>query len=90
MTEPREFEPDWLSPPGDTIVDVLEERGWTQAELAERTGYTRKHVNDLVKARVAITPDTALRLEATLGSTAHFWLRREALYRESTSTDTAN
>ena len=30
------FAPDWVSPPGDTIADVLEERGWTQAEFARR------------------------------------------------------
>lgn len=30
MTEQEmPFEPDWLSPPGDTIADVLEERGWS-------------------------------------------------------------
>jgi HTH-type transcriptional regulator / antitoxin HigA len=32
----RPFSPDWVSPPGDTIADVLQERDWTQAELAER------------------------------------------------------
>ena len=41
MTEKEtSFEPDWLSPPGDTIADVLEERGWSQAEFAQRIGYT--------------------------------------------------
>jgi HTH-type transcriptional regulator / antitoxin HigA len=31
----RTFTPDWVSPPGDTIADILEERDWTQAQLAE-------------------------------------------------------
>jgi HTH-type transcriptional regulator/antitoxin HigA len=26
----RPFTPDWVSPPGDTIADFLEERNWTQ------------------------------------------------------------
>ncbi len=82
-TAPPPFEPDWVSVPGETIEDLLEERDWTQAELAERTGFTRKHVNDLVKGRVSITADTALRLEAVFGAPAGFWLRREALYREA-------
>ena len=34
MTETA-FALDWVSPPGETIADVLDERGWTQAELAE-------------------------------------------------------
>ncbi|MCP4656717.1 MAG: HigA family addiction module antidote protein [bacterium] len=83
MTDTRAFKPDWVSAPGETIEDLLEERGWTQAEFADRTGFTRKHVNDLVKGRASITPGAALRLEAVLGSAADFWLTREAHYREA-------
>lgn len=74
--------PDWISPPGETILDILEERGWSQSELAERTGYTRKHINQLIKGNASITEETALKLERVLGSTAGFWLSREAQYRE--------
>lgn len=83
MTEQSaSFAPDWASPPGDTIVDLIEERGWTQAELAERLGYSAKHVNRLVQGKVALTEDAALRLEPVLGASAGFWLTREARYRE--------
>ncbi len=75
--------PDWISPPGETILDVLEERGWTQVDLAERMGYTRKHVNQLIKGVAGITEEAALKLERVLGSTAGFWLNREAQYREA-------
>ncbi|MEI6387874.1 MAG: helix-turn-helix domain-containing protein [Spirochaetota bacterium] len=75
--------PDWISPPGATILDVLEERGWTQADLAERMGYTRKHINLLVKGAAGITEEASLKLERVLGSTAGFWLNREAQYREA-------
>src|SRR5688500_14425455 len=80
MTE-RPFTPDWVSPPGDTISDLLEERGWSQAELAERTGFTRKHVNDLVQGRATISAATASKLSMTLGAPVQFWLTREAQYR---------
>ena len=83
MTEMNAFTPDWISAPGETIEDLLEERSWPQAELADRTGFTRKHVNDLVKGRAPITPDAAFRLEAVFGAPASFWLAREAQYRES-------
>jgi len=76
------FAPDWASPPGDTILDLIEERGWTQAELAVRLGYSPKHVNQLVNGKVPLTEDAALKLERVLGSSVGFWLTREAKYRE--------
>lgn len=76
------FEPDWVSPPGETIQDLVEEHGWTQAELAERLGYSAKHVNLLVNGRVPLSEEAAMRLERVLGSTASFWLTREAKFRE--------
>lgn len=79
MTET--FEPNWVSPPGDTVEDLLEERGWSHAELAERTGFTRKHVNELLKGRATITPEAASRLSTVLGGPVRFWLTREAHYR---------
>ena len=85
MTENLDrFEPKWpLPPPGDTILDILEEKNWTQADFAGRTGYTTKHVSQLVRGKAAITEDTALRLERVLGGSAEFWLSREARYREA-------
>lgn len=76
------FSPDWVSPPGDTIHDLMTERDWSQAELAHRLGFGLKHLDQLVKGKAPITEDTALRLERVLGSTANFWLNREAKYRE--------
>jgi len=75
------FAPDWVSPPGDTIADVLEDRDWTQAELARHMGYTEEHVSQIINGKAAITEDMALRLERVLGSTAAFWLRKESAYR---------
>ena len=84
MTETvSRFEPDWVSPPGDTILDLLEEKDWTQTELATRTGFTRKHVNELVSGKATLLPETALKLESTVGGSAQFWLTREAQYREA-------
>lgn len=77
----QSFTPDWVSPPGETIADLLEERDWTQAQLAERLGYTTKHISQLINGKAPITEDTALKLERVLGSTAVFWLNREAQYR---------
>lgn len=77
------FQPDWVSPPGDTIDDLLDEQGWSQAEFAQRCGYTTKHVSQLINGKASITEDTAIKLERVLGSSARFWMTREAQYRES-------
>lgn len=82
MTESNaRFEPDWASPPGETILDLIEERGWTQSELAQRLGYTEKHVSQLLNGKVALSQDAAQRLHRVLGSTVDFWMAREANYR---------
>lgn len=77
------FSPDWISTPGDTILDLLEERGWKQTEFAERIGFSPKHVSQLINGRSAITEDAAIKLERVLGSSARFWMNRESQYREA-------
>lgn len=76
------FAPDWVSPPGESILDIAEERGWTQAELAQRLGYSEKHISQLINGKVPVTVDSAQRLERVLGSTMDFWLTREANYQK--------
>ena len=83
MTEHRVVERDWASPPGDTIADALDELGMTQVEMATRTGFSEKHIHQLIEGKAAITAEAALKLEAVFGEPAHFWLRREAQYREA-------
>ncbi len=79
----RAFTPDWVSPPGSTVADLLEERGWTQQALAQRSGFTTKHISLLINGKAPITEDTAVKLERVLGSTMRFWMTREAQYREA-------
>lgn len=81
-----QFSPDWVSPPGDTILDLIEEREWTQAELAERLGYSTKHVSQLINGKVPLTEDAAVKLQTVLGASVGFWLKREAIYRERVAT----
>jgi addiction module HigA family antidote len=71
-----------VSPPGDTLQETLENIGMTQMELAERTGRPLKTINEIIKGKAAITPETALQLERVLGTPARFWNNRERHYRE--------
>lgn len=75
------FTPDWAVPPGESILDLAEERSWTQAELAQRLGYSEKHVSQLINGKVPLTVEAAQRLERVFGSTMEFWLKLEANYQ---------
>ncbi len=68
--------------PGDTLLEVLEERGMTQQEFATRLGRPLKTVNGIVKGKNAITPETALQFEQVLGIPARFWNNLESQYQE--------
>ncbi len=72
------FAPNRISPPGDTIAEFIKERNWSQSALVRWLGYTEKHVSRLVNGIVPLTEDAAFWLERVIGSTAMFWLRREA------------
>jgi len=73
---------DVVSPPGETLGKMLDERGMSQAELAERTGRPKKTINEIVKGKASITAETALQLERVLGAPAAFWNSREREYQE--------
>jgi addiction module HigA family antidote len=48
--------------------------GITQSELAVRLGISFPRLNEIIRGKRAVTPDTALRLERVLGMSADFWL----------------
>lgn len=76
------YSPDFVSPPGETLDELLDERGVTQAGLAERTGLAAKTINEIIKGKAPLSHETALLLERVLGVPAHFWNNRERQYRE--------
>lgn len=84
MTEKRiPYRPETISPPGETVADILKERNMTQTELAQRMGRPLKTINEVLKGKAAITPETAIQLERVLGTPAAYWLNHEAQYRAS-------
>ena len=76
------YQPVEVSPPGATLRDLLEERDWTQRELAHRLGRPPQAVNEILAGKKEITEDTALELERVTQVPAQFWLVRESHYRE--------
>jgi len=84
MISPQsEWQPQWSVSPGDILAEELETRGINQSELARRMGRPQKTINEIVNAKSAITPDTALQLEFVLGISAKLWLALESDYRTS-------
>lgn len=77
----NEYTPDYVSPPGETLQELLAERQMSQAELARRTGRPDKTINEIIQGKAALTPQTALQLEHVLGIPAGFWNNREQTYR---------
>ena len=53
----------------------------TQTELSRRTGRPVQAINEIIKGKKEITPETALELERVLGPHAHVWLNLERDYR---------
>jgi len=77
------YEPDFVTPPGEMLEEKLQEIGMSQAELAARIGRTRKTVNELIKGKAPLLPETAVQLERVLGVPARFWASAEANYRQA-------
>jgi addiction module HigA family antidote len=61
--------------PGEMLLhEFLIPWGMTQMELARRIGVSYPRVNEIVKGKRGITPDTALRLARLFNMTAEFWM----------------
>ena len=72
----------YVTPPGRTLSEKLEELGLDANDLAARMGYTPKAVNDILQGYCRITPEVAFSLEVITEIPANFWLRRQIAYDE--------
>ena len=79
----RGRKPAEVFPPGEFIKDELEERGWTQEDLADILGRDLRLVNEVITGKRGVTPETAKGLGEAFGTTAEFWMNLEAAYRIS-------
>lgn len=90
MIESTNFLPEWASPPGATINDILEEQGRTVHDLAREIGHTGYYTERLLDGSLPITEEIATSLSQALGATPDFWLSRERQFRESLSRQAAS
>ena len=71
---------DLIIHPGETIADVLQDRGITQTELAIRTGVTPAYISNVIAGKKDISANFALALEYALDVPKSFWLNLQANY----------
>lgn len=60
--------------PGETLAGVIEEHGLTQSRLASLMGRPTQVINEIVRGKKNITPETATGLERVFDVPATFWI----------------
>ncbi len=69
------------SHPGEILLEeFLEPKGVTQAALAEKIGWTKTRLNELIKGKRGITAAAALDLADALGTSPKLWMNLQASY----------
>lgn len=66
--------------PGAILKEELEARGLSANAFALKLRVPPQRIQDIVAGRRGISPDTALRLEASLGTPARLWVDMQAGY----------
>lgn len=69
-----------LSHPGESLLEIIEDRGISQKELAIRTGFTEKHISTVLHQKRPISAEFAQALEYALGIKASFWTNLQSKY----------
>ena len=61
--------------PGEMLLEeFLKPLGISQSAFAVRLGISFPRLNEIIRGRLGVTTDTALRLARVLGMSADFWL----------------
>ena len=81
MYTAQELTPAYTPSPGEILATELAERGWSQRKFAQILGKPPQAVNEILRAKKQITPETALRIAAALGTSPELWLNLEADFR---------
>lgn len=71
---------DLIIHPGETIKELLEENGMTQDELATRTGYSAKHISEVLSGKKNISSKFVNSLEYVFNIPTEFWINLQSNY----------
>jgi HTH-type transcriptional regulator/antitoxin HigA len=67
--------------PGETLKELLSSYEMTQEDLANRTGMAVKTINEIIKGKNSVTPETAIKLSSVFGMSESFWNNLEKNYQ---------
>lgn len=81
MDKPTQYQPDLVTPPGDTLQETLEALGMSPDEFAARTELPIDLLNQILEGTARITTEEALAFAKVIGTSAQFWLNREENYQ---------
>jgi HTH-type transcriptional regulator/antitoxin HigA len=76
------FSPSWISPPGETIFDLMEKRQMSLPTLAINISQSEGETISLLQGKAELTQAIAEHLHVALGGSTEFWLQREKQYRQ--------
>ncbi|TVR12469.1 MAG: addiction module antidote protein, HigA family [Balneolaceae bacterium] len=62
------------------LKEYLEPMGLTQKELADHLGIPIQRINEIVKGKRGISPDTAWLLSEAFDTSPEFWLNLQAMF----------
>lgn len=62
------------------MEEFLEPMGMTQSAFAEKLGWSRARLNELIKGKRGITADSALDLATTLNTSPKLWMNLQATW----------
>ncbi|HLW47333.1 MAG TPA: HigA family addiction module antitoxin [bacterium] len=69
------------TPPGEMLAEeFLKPLHMTQKDLAKRIHVSLPRVNEIVRGKRSITPDTALRLSRLFKTSPEFWLHGQLVW----------
>ena len=81
MTDISRAVSDMAISPGEVLLEEIEARGISRKELAARLGRPPQVVNEIIRGKKGITPDTAVGLGKVLGIDPQYWINLETDYR---------
>src|SRR5437762_1796866 len=80
---PSEFAIDTAFHPGEFVNEYLDANGWSQSDLARRSGLTPKTISEICAGKAPITPPTALAFEKVFARPASLWLSLQRRFDEA-------
>jgi addiction module HigA family antidote len=67
--------------PGEILLEeFLEPLGVSQAAFAQKVGWTKARLNELIRGKRGVTAEAALDLAEALGTSPKLWMNLQATY----------